>query len=659
MTVRRLPISVLVLLCLAGAACTSTGKSAAPISKDGTPTSQPQTTDSTDTDNSLPATDDTSPVTSDTPTPDEPAVAWASCDDPMVTDDTLQCATVSVPLDYDNPAGDHIDLALVRVPATGDRVGAVLFNPGGPGASGFDYIAQAGTALVSAMGLQDFDLIGFDPRGVQRSNGLRCLTDAQLDATMYLDDTPNNPTEQAAVDASDQEFENACIAKYGDTLRYYSTDATARDMDSIRAALGDDQISYLGVSYGTYLGATYATLFPDRVRAMVLDSAYEPTGDTIEQQYTTDAVGFETAFDHWATWCETNETCTFHSADVGADWDALATQLDTAPVPAADGRAANQSVMQTATIASMYSENDWPKLADALAAARNGDGTKLFALADDYVGRSPDGTYSTIEQSYSIIQCASGIEPAQPDDPAALVAELHQVAPRFSRNTDVDDFTDSCAPLMPQVTPRTLQYDGDAPVVVIGGTNDPATPFRWATEMDALMGPDSALVTYTGEGHGVLLASQCGTAIEAALLVDLKSPADGTVCAPDPVVDKPAWWDDLPVPGGVSAVFDSPAAAQVLGLGPTLAYSELRTTSLSPSDALDAYDTALQAAGFQVGDRQAPTPGLLQGVYQQADGGLFSVIAIGPDSFGDADFKGLADLVPAGQTLLILLAPHS
>ena len=219
-----------------------------------------------------------------------------------------------------------------------DRVGAILFNPGGPGGSGFDYIAQGGTTIVESLGLDDFDLIGFDPRGVDRSNGLRCLTDAEQDATQYLDETPDTPDEQAALDAANDQFEAACIAEFGDTLRHYSTDETARDMDAIRAGLGDDQISYLGISYGTYLGATYATLFPDRVRAMVLDSAFEPTGDTIEQEYTTQLVGFEEAFNNWAAWCEGAAECAFRSDDVGAAWDELSAQLDATPVTADDGR---------------------------------------------------------------------------------------------------------------------------------------------------------------------------------------------------------------------------------------------------------------------------------------------------------------------------------
>ena len=192
---------------------------------------------------------------------------------------------MKVPLDYDNPGGDSIDMALIKYPASEDRIGAVLFNPGGPGASGFDPIAFSGSSIAQGLGITSLDLIGFDPRGVDRSGGLHCVSDEFEDQHLYIDDTPNTPEEQALKDEANTGFIDGCKQKYGDTLRFYSTANTARDMDAIRAALGDDQISVMGLSYGTYLGATYARMFPDRVRAMVLDSVVEPNGDTVQQAF--------------------------------------------------------------------------------------------------------------------------------------------------------------------------------------------------------------------------------------------------------------------------------------------------------------------------------------------------------------------------------------
>jgi pimeloyl-ACP methyl ester carboxylesterase len=582
-------------------------------------------------------------------------IEWVPCTDDAVMDDALECATLAVPLDHAAPDGESIDLALIRAPATDDRVGAVLLNPGGPGASGFDFAANAASTLQSEMGLEAFDLVGFDPRGVDRSNGLRCLTDAEIDATVYLDSSPDTPEERAALDAADGQFEEACLAKYGDTLRLYSTENTARDMDEIRVAMDDETISYLGISYGTYLGAAYATLFPERVRALVLDAAYEPTGDSIVDQYTTQAKGFEDAFDSWAEWCQASPDCGFNSADVGSDFDALRQQLDDSPAPTADGRSANEQVMGVATIQTLYSESLWPVLGNALRDARDGRGDELLSLADQYMEREADGSYSTSSQSQGIIDCASGLDPAVPDDPEAVIASLQEVAPRFSEGVTVDDFEDSCALLMPSVEPLALAYSGDAPVVVVGGLNDPAAPVRWAEEMTAVMGSTARLVTYTGEGHGFVLTSTCVTDIEAAVLRDLELPAEGTSCDPDPDIPRPAWWDDLPVPAGVDDVITSPEVTLALGITSTLAYSEIRQSALDPDAIFDAYGAVLEAEGFTELGRPSPFEGGQQVVYSAPDGQLFSILAITTDAYDDPELGNLGEVVPDPSKLLLVL----
>jgi len=582
---------------------------------------------------------------------------WGKCTDEKATDPSLDCATLTVPLDYSNPTGDTIDLALVRVPASGKRSGAVLFNPGGPGGSGFDYIAQGGPTIVNALGLTDLDLIGFDPRGVDRSNGIRCLSDAEEDKYAYIDDTPDTPEEESLSKEAESAFSTACTAKYGDTLQFYSTDNTARDMDAIRAALGDDTLSFLGISYGTYLGAVYATMFPDRVRALVLDSAFEPSGDTLDQQYETQLVGFEGAFDQWASWCQTDESCEFKSADVGAAWDALRTKLDESPVTNDDGRIGNQVVMVSATIAALYSKAEWPVLGAALADVDKGDASGIFRLADSYSGRDADGHYTTIDQSNQVITCASGLASDVPPDPAAYAEHLRTVAPRFGSTYDADSFDDKkqCAALMPDQPSDKLSYSGSAPIVIIGGTNDPATPIRWAQEMTADLGPSATMVTYTGEGHGQLLASKCVTAIEAALLADLESPDPDTTCAPDPEIERPEWWDSLPTPDGIDPVLDSPELTGALGLAPTDVYSEMHTSDLSPADVLDAYKPGLTDAGFTFVTDRSPLEGSEQALYTAPNGDLFSVFVLGADAFKSPDLESAADLVPEGKSIVLLL----
>jgi pimeloyl-ACP methyl ester carboxylesterase len=592
---------------------------------------------------------------------DTGTIEWGPCHDDLAKDETLECATLTVPLDYANPDGETIEIALVRAPATSSREGAVLFNPGGPGGSGFDPIAVNGVYLQETLGLEHFDLIGFDPRGVDRSGGITCVDAAYMDAHSYLDDTPDTPEEQALLDNSDSSFDEACTSKYGDTLRFYSTANTARDMDTIRAGLGDDQLSFLGISYGTYLGGVYATMFPDRVRGMVLDSAYEPNGDTVEQQYLTQLVGFEKAFDDWAAWCQGDTACEFHATDVGVRWDALRLQLDEHPLTADDGREINQSTLDTATQAALYSAGQWPVLAAALAAAEKGDGSQILAMGDEYNGRHEDGTYDTLFQSFGVIKCASGITTQPPDDPAALLQKIHEQAPRFGKSVTLDDLTpkegedfDGCLKLTGAADPVKLDYAGDGPIVIIGGTNDPATPIRWAEEMTTELGPNARMVKYTGEGHGQLLVSTCVTDIEAALLSNLDLPDTGTVCDPDPKVERPTWFDDMQLPDTLSGVVALPAVNAALGLSDTTGYGEVRTTSLSLDDAADAIDTALSDAGFQsLGRQDIGIDDTIEIGFFAPDGGLLVVIVMGPASFDTEDLSSAKPSVPAGKTVVL------
>jgi pimeloyl-ACP methyl ester carboxylesterase len=584
---------------------------------------------------------------------------WGPCKDPSVTDAVLQCATVTVPLDYDHPTGDSIDMALIRVPAKGTRKGAVLFNPGGPGASGFEWIAIGGTTVTATLGIDSFDLIGFDPRGVDRSAGLHCVTDAFEEKHLYIDDTPDTPEEQVLKDEADKGFVDACKQKYGDTLRFFSTANTARDMDAIRVALGDRQISYLGGSYGTYLGAVYATMFPNQVRAMVLDSAYEPTGDTVEQQFESQIVGFEGAFDNWIKWCESDSTCAFTATDVGARWDALKQQLDDHSISGTDGRLANNATMEDATFSALYSRSDWPVLGEALAKAERGDPSGILALADADSGRRPDGTFNTLMQSIRVINCASGIGPQQPTDPEALAAAIRTAAPRLGKDTTAQDLTAQaadCNTMVGHVDAAKVSYSGAGPIVVVGGANDPATPIRWAQKMIGELGPNARLVTFTGEGHGQLLASSCVAGIEGALLTRLKLPAAGTTCDPDSKIGKPDWWDALPVPDGFSQPVSLPAVASAIGA--EQAYGEIRTTTMSAKDAVAAYTAAMIGADFQQFDTASAVPyaDSAQGVYADISGRAVGVIAMGPKAFDDEALQSAKFEVPPNTTVVWVFA---
>jgi pimeloyl-ACP methyl ester carboxylesterase len=651
---RRLLAVVAMTALAAGCGTTTDVRStrADPIGRATPPSSDPGTTQPNPTPTA--SSDTSAPSSSE-------RLDWGPCDDPLVHDPVLECSTLTVPLDYDNPAGDNVGLALIRVPATDDRTGAVLFNPGGPGASGFDFIAFSGSGLVSLLGISTFDLIGFDPRGVDRSDGIRCVSDEFLTEHLYIDDTPDTPADQALKDESHDGFIDGCKQKYGDTLRLYSTENAARDMDAIRAAIGDEQISYLGVSYGTYLGASYATMYPDRVRAMVLDSVVEPNGDTDEQQFATQLAGFEGAFDNWAAWCEGDATCSFTAADVGSRWDALRQQLDDEPLAHNDGRLVNNATMLRATQAALYSESQWPVLAGALADAEAGKASRLLAMADSYNGRSDDGTFNTLFQSFPVIQCASGIAPRRPAEPETLAATLRAEAPRFGKTITADDVTsyaDRCDRLVGDVEPVEVSYGGDGPIVLVGGENDPATPIRWAEKMLAELGPNARMVTYTGEGHGHLLSSSCVAEIEGALLADLRLPDPGTVCDSDPIVDKPEWWDALAVPDDISEVVGLPAVAAVLGATQTQFFSEMRTTSLDPEAAVAAYTSQLTDDGFQQFDTppSLPLEDVAQGTYTDGLNRTMAVLALGPKAFDNEAFQAARDEVLPNTTVVWLIA---
>lgn len=535
------------------------------------------------------------------------SVKWGDCTGKDAPDEPFECATVSVPADYRNADGDTLKIRMVRLPATeGKAKGIVLTNPGGPGQSGFELVQYAGRELVQSLGLSEFDVIGFDPRGVDRSGGLRCMTDKELDTYLYVDTTPDTPEEEK-IDQQSEKFSDACGNKYGESLRNYSTEYTARDMDIIRASMGFEKIHYLGISYGTYLGGVYATLFPDRVASMVLDSAYDPQGDTLEQRYTTQAVGFEKAFANWIRWCENEKnSCPFSSDDVKKSWLDLYDQLDKESL-VVDGRDVNHRVLNDATKSALYAERMWPELGRALGAAVNGDGAPLLAMADNDNGRSMDGKYSSQNDSFYAIQCASGMDRELPPDPAALVKKLKSVAPWYYRELEPEDFEEPwCEDIFGTPELVSINYTGDAPVVVVGGKNDPATPFRWAEEMTQNMGANARLVAFSGEGHSQILVSSCVDEIAGAVITELKLPKKGTVCKPDVPLAAPTWWKTTVTAPGTQ--LDSSVMNSYFGVKPTKTYAQYFAVEGSVATVFRSISASLRAKGLQYDESESADP---------------------------------------------------
>ena len=539
----------------------------------------------------------------------EKTIEWSTCEGKDAPEAPFECGFVTVPLDYRNATGKTLDIALVRIPASeGKAKGIILTNPGGPGSSGFDFVTDSGQDLVDELELGSFDLVGFDPRGVDRSGGLKCISDKDRDQYLYADYTPDNATEEAIVKKTD-EWDVACGTKYGEAMLNYTTEFIARDMDLIRAGMGFKKLNYLGISYGTYLGGIYATLFPDNVEAMVLDAAFDPQGDTPEQENITQAEGFEKSFKNWITWCnvDANE-CAFKSSDIRAAWVALNDKLDKKSLVASDGREVNAEVMGTATVLAMYGDSWWSSLADALHAAEMGDGDELQRMADLFKDRKDDGTYLSSTDSFPIIGCASGFFMQKVEDAQGLVEKLKEISPTFFRDAEAEDYEEkSCEEVFRDQKILSINFSGTAPIVVIGGKNDPATPFRWSEEMTDNMGESAVLVAYTGEGHGQVSESRCVAKIASLVLTKKQSPKKGTVCKPDVPVAQPTWWNAAVKNVGGTTISRELGNAY-FGLDAADAFADYRAVAGSASVAFQSVSRALTANGYRLDKTDASEP---------------------------------------------------
>ncbi|MFC5824873.1 alpha/beta hydrolase [Nonomuraea insulae] len=451
-------------------------------------------------------------------------VAWSKCTDllgpdakPITPGPGVECGKIQVPLDHAKPGGEKIDLALIRVKATGDRLGSLVFNFGGPGASGVDTLAQAAAAFTK-LGSR-YDLVSFDPRGVDRSSGVTCGDGLGRFLAAGTD------TDQ---DKLAKEVSAACERDSGKILPYVGTLNAAKDLDLLRTALGDKQLNYFGFSYGTHLGAVYATHFPKNVGRFVLDGALDPTA-TLGERAVTQATGFEHAFQAFA------KDCVAQSCELGADpaavertVDDLMESLKTKPIKVGD-RELTYGLGQLAIITPLYAKQTWPMLEQAVAAARKGNATVLLALADSYTGRRADGTYTTMMTSLMAINCMDNAERPTAAESAKINERVRKIFPILSS----DQSTGVCAhwPVPGDDTAKRVDATGSGPIVVVGGKGDPATPYEWATKLTDQL-KTGVLVTYEGEGHGAYLTGNaCVMRTVEAYVLDGKLPAKGTTCA--------------------------------------------------------------------------------------------------------------------------------
>ncbi|MGW1464669.1 alpha/beta hydrolase [Streptomyces sp. NPDC002308] len=448
----------------------------------------------------------------------------------------FQCATMKAPKNYGKPGDGDIDLAVSRKKATGpgERIGSLLVNPGGPGGSAIEYLQGYAALGYPAQVRARYDMVAVDPRGVARSEPVECLTGKEMDAFTQVDLTPDDEAEIDKLSAAFKKFADGCEKRSGKILPYVSTVDSARDMDILREILGDEKLHYVGASYGTYLGATYADLFPDRVGRLVLDGALDPSLPAVDVNRDQTA-GFEGAFKSFAADCVKQKDCplgTTSTADAAAELKRLFQDLDAEPVPTGEDRKLGESLATTGVIAAMYDESAWPQLREAIAGAQHGDGSGLLALSDSYYERSPDGSYANLMYANYAVNCLD--LPAAFSDTSAVekaVPSFEKASPVFGKNFAWAALNCAYWPVDPTGTPHATHAKGADPILVVGTTRDPATPYKWAVSLaDQLT--SGTLLTYDGDGHTAYgRGSDCiDTAINRYLL-EGTVPKKGTTCS--------------------------------------------------------------------------------------------------------------------------------
>jgi pimeloyl-ACP methyl ester carboxylesterase len=488
--------------------------------------------------------DEAATTTSAAPEPEAAPIEWTDCNEEIQQlvagqpgsdrDLSFECGRTEVPISYDEPQGATLPLFMVRVVSgtQTDRIGSLVVNPGGPGASGAD--AAIGLALtLPDQIIGRFDIVGFDPRGVGLSTPVDCIPDETKEEMIAAEPRPVTDEQLDAAFALREDVADACAEEYGDALGTFNTVDTARDMDRLREALGDEQLTYLGYSYGTTLGSTYAELFPDKVRALVLDAAVDPDSPAVEEAEQR-AAASEAAFDAFAGNC----TGLLAGCPLGAEprqfVEQVLGQAAATPIPSSepdqDGetRVATPGVVMTAIQEALYDTRSWPQLAQALAAAQGGDSKGLFSLADSYAGRLEDGTYSNLFDANIAINCADEDEEVEAGEIRDLAAEWNAEYPLFGAGSAVGLY--DCTVWEAERTPLPERNaPGSKAILVIGTSGDPVTPLPGAEDM-AQQIDNGHLLIWQGQGHTAYPKSECVNAAVNTYLLDLAPPMDGLTC---------------------------------------------------------------------------------------------------------------------------------
>jgi len=430
-------------------------------------------------------------------------ISWETCGT------GVECSTVRAPMDWDDASAGEVELAVSRTtPPEGSR-GSILVNPGGPGASGFDFVRDSIGYVASADLLDSFSFVGWDPRGVGRSSAVACLDGEATDDLLFGEWENAYDTEAWIVEleAAEAGFVAACEENTGVLLGHVDSVSTARDMDLLRALLGEDKLNYLGYSYGTYYGALYAELFPERVGRLVLDGALDPTIDAIDW-FSVQMAGFDSAMNAYLAACLEGGACPFSGSvtDAGQQFTDLLDTIDDRGLRSDDGRVLDSATLGFAVAAALYSQRNWPTLNQMFIEIGEGDAGTAFAFADSYYARSGDATYeSNSFEAYTATLCLD--DNFQTDDYTVRegLDRIADAAPLVGGYFAFDDYGHveaACTqwPYPPAQKPASFDATGAAPILVIGTTNDPATPYAWAQSLAGQL-ESGVLVTFNGEGH--------------------------------------------------------------------------------------------------------------------------------------------------------------
>ncbi|MPY97841.1 MAG: alpha/beta fold hydrolase [Actinophytocola sp.] len=450
----------------------------------------------------------------------------------------VECALLEVPLSYENPDAETIEVGVLRTRAQDDRIGSLLVNPGGPGVSGMEAAASLRfSPTINKLG-DRFDVVGFDPRGVGASEpSVDCLTDAERDADRAddseVDGTPQGVKEQ---EAEERAFARKCAQRteHGEEmLANLGTRDVVKDMDILRSVLGDRKLTYLGYSYGTRIGSTYAEQFPDNVRAMILDGALDPEQELVDS-LVAQGKGFGDAFAEFAKWCAKRQDCGLGDEPAKATerYQDLVRPLIDDPVTIADGRELSFDDATTATVQALYSQQLWEKLNTGLNELQRRRGEALMALADQYNERGPNGEYSDTQDAFAAIRCVD--DPRVTDRDTILTAQRRyaQVAPFLDSGKPISEARDACAfwPVPNTSEPHLPNVEGVPPALVISTTNDPATPYQAGVQLAKAMG--GSLLTYEGTQHTVFAqGNQCVDQPGIDYLINGTLPKKGLRCS--------------------------------------------------------------------------------------------------------------------------------